>query len=291
MNANDAMPGSVRGAGWMSMMSDANGVTFYFGAASGSARKALRQMEEPNVMINYATQNNTPWGGIEQLFIDSGGYSFMKGKGEYETSDQTYCDFIERQEPELWAFRDYPCEPDILDAHDRTVSDHQQMTVDRHRSLLDKYESQSLPGTPISVLQGWGVDDYIQHIDAHSDAGTLLDHIGIGSVCRRDQDTELRQIITSVADNLPKRVKSLHAFGVKANVLRFADVRTALTSADSQSYDFRARWDRLTGDSAGAQWHDNVFHYLKQKRQINALLDGSGTDAETEQQTLTEVGA
>lgn len=269
-------------------MSDSQ-FTFYFGAASGSARKALRQMEEPHIMINYATQNNKPWPGINRLFIDSGGYSFMKGKGEYETSDQTYCNFIKTHEPELWAFRDYPCEAEILDAHGRSVEDHQRMTVDRHRSLLDKYESQSLPGTAVSVLQGWGVDDYIRHIDAHNDAGTLLDHVGIGSVCRRDQDAELRQIITSVNDELPSWVRSVHAFGVKANVLRFADVRSALSSADSQSYDFRARWDRLAGNSTGPQWKDNVFHYLKQKRQINALL--AADDDDTKQQTLGEVAA
>ena len=63
--------------------------TFYFGASSGSSRKALQQLQEPHLMLNYATQNNQPW-DVEELFTDSGGYSFMKGKGEYKTTNAEY---------------------------------------------------------------------------------------------------------------------------------------------------------------------------------------------------------
>lgn len=94
--------------------------TFYYGAASGSARKALRRLDEKNVMINYATANNTRWDGIENLFVDSGGYSFMKGKGEYETSEAAYLDYVTKVSPEVFALRDYPCEPDILEKFDRS---------------------------------------------------------------------------------------------------------------------------------------------------------------------------
>ena len=52
-------------------------LTFYYGAASGSSRIALQKMEEENVMISYGTKNNSVWGGIENLFIDSGGYRFI----------------------------------------------------------------------------------------------------------------------------------------------------------------------------------------------------------------------
>jgi hypothetical protein len=267
------------------MKNSTSGFTFYFGAASGSSRKALRKLEEPNVMLNYATKNNEPWDRIDSLFIDSGGYSFMKGKGEYGTSDTEYLDYIQRHRPEVFALRDYPCEPDVLDEHGRTVREHQQMTTERHASLLEMIEDRDITGQPLSVLQGWEVPDYVRHLDELRDRGLLTRYVGIGSVCRRHREAEIREIIKQVASELPPRT-DVHAFGVKANVLEFADVRDVLSSADSQSYEFRKQWAVLHDLGPGkTSWKDSAFHYLQQRQQIRKLLAGNG-DADTEQQTL-----
>jgi len=264
---------------------NADGFTFYFGASSGSSRKALRELHEPNVMLNYATKMNRPWGGIEQLFIDSGGYSFMKGKGEYGTSDGKYLDFIEKHGPDLYALRDYPCEPDVLNDHDRTVEDHQRRTLERHVSLLNKHEDRRLDERPLSVVQGWRRSDYLDHIEQLRDHGAVTDYVGIGSVCRRNQAPEIRRIILAVRDALPATT-DLHAFGVKVSVLRYPDVRDALTSADSQSYEMQARWGTLHDLDAGSKtWRDSALEYLKQKRRIRAII-AKQDDADTEQQTL-----
>lgn len=264
--------------------------TFYFGAASGSARKALRELHEPNVMINYATKNNTPWDGIDRLFIDSGGYSFMKGKGEYETSNEDYLRFINQHEPELWALRDYPCEPEVLKEHGRTVEEHQRMTIDRHRDLLNYYDDPNYetPGQPVAVLQGWTIGDYLRHIDMMRDADTLTQYVGIGSVCRRNREAEIRRIILAVRDALPSWA-DLHAFGVKGSVLQYPDVRDALVSADSQSYDMQTRWGALHDLDAGSRtWRDSALEYLRQKRRVRAVLAGKD-DSDMNQQTLPEV--
>lgn len=262
--------------------------TFFFGAASGSSRKALRKLEEPNVMLNYATKMNEPWDGIKRLFIDSGGYSFMKGKGEYSTSDAAYLDFIERHAPTQFALRDYPCEPDVLDTHGRSVGEHQRMTTERHVSLLDALSDREIAADPIAVVQGWHRDDYVAHVDALRDRGALTDYVGIGSVCRRNQDAEIREIVHAVADALPTGT-DIHAFGVKGSVLRFPDVRARLTSADSQSYEFRKQWAVLDDLGPGkSSWKDSALHYLQQRREIRGLLAGA-EDAQTQQQTLTAV--
>jgi|APHM01.1.fsa_nt_gi hypothetical protein len=270
-------------------MSD-SGFTFYFGAASGSARKALRQLEEPNVMLNYATQNNQPWSGIDRLFIDSGGYSFMKGKGEYTTTDVEYLDFIEKHQPEIWALRDYPCEPDVLSEHGRDVREHQRRTTQRHVSLVSKLEGRNIEGRPVSVLQGWDVDDYLRHIDELREHDVLTQYVGIGSVCRRHQSEQIKRIILSVADELPPQCE-LHAFGVKGSALEYPRVRAALSSADSQSFDFRARYTVLKNLGPGQRgWRDVALAYLEQRQQIRRLLAGGG-DTETDQQTLVEACA
>jgi hypothetical protein len=261
-----------------------NGFTFFFGAASGSSKKALRRLEESDVMINYATHNNYPWSSIDNLFIDSGGYSFMLGKGEYTTTNDEYLEYIDEHNPDKWALRDYPCEPEVLREHNRSVLDHQQMTIDRHRDLLNLYDDRSGICEPYTVLQGWDTDDYINHIDSHIDAGTLTDNVAIGSVCRRNRENEIAEIITTVADSLPNRVKTLHAFGVKGSVLTHTRVQQCLSSADSLSYDFNSQW----GDgTTGKTWTDKAFHYLKHRRRLNRIMQ-SNNQSETEQTTLAD---
>ena len=262
-----------------------DGLTFYFGAASGSTRKALRELQEPNVMLNYATKLNEPWYGIERLFVDSGGYSFIKGKGEYETSDAEYLDFIEEHEAEVFALRDYPCEPEVLDENDRTVVRHQKMTTDRHRDLLDELDERSIDAQPLTVVQGWAVDDYLEHVDALRSAGVLTDYVGIGSVCRRNAEAEIRRVILAVSDALPSGT-DLHAFGVKGSVLRYPDVRDALTSADSQSYEVQASIGPCLDMGAGNKtWKDSALEYLRQKRRIRSAVAGE-EHPDTQQQTL-----
>lgn len=268
------------------------GLTFYFGAASGSTRKALRELQEPNVMINYATKLNEPWYGIERLFIDSGGYSVFHpeyGNEEYQTADAEYLDYVAEHEPEVFALRDYPCEPGVLDTHDRTVVRHQRMTTDRHRDLLDALEDRSIDAQPLAVVQGWRPEDYLEHLDDLRDAGVLTDYVGIGSVCRRNAEAEIREVIRTVRDALPGRV-DLHAFGVKGSVLRYPDVRDALASADSQSFDQAARWDAVHDFDGPSTWHDQALEYLKQKRRIRVAV-GGGDRPDEQQQTLGEVVA
>lgn len=254
--------------------------TFFFGAASGQSRAALMRLEEPHIMINYATQNNEPWGEIERLFVDSGGYSFMKGKGEYTTTDDEYLAWLEEREPELFALRDYPCEPDVLNKHDRTVADHQRRTRERHRSLLSKLPEHDLSGKPVAVLQGWDTDDYLRCVDEFRDRGLLTDYIGVGSVCRRHAQGDIRSVLSAIRDALPSRCK-IHAFGVKTSVLQYSDVRDLLTSADSLAYDYAAQTEvaaRL--DSRSMQWRDVARKQLQMRFRIEELFDTPETDAE-----------
>jgi len=250
---------------------------FYYGAAAGSERKALRKLEEPNVAINWETQNNSPWDGIKRLLVDCGGSpsSLVKSGGEYDTSLSEYADYLEEAEPKLWTLRDYPCEPDVLDAACCAVRDHQHKTTRAHQEMLNIAEERDISGEPMAVVQGWWLEDYVQHIEDLRDAGVLdaVEHVGIGSVCGRDNDALIAKIIHEVADRLPE--KKLHGFGVKRAVLSNPGVVEALSSADSLAYSSMNRWE---DDSA--TWKDKAYHYLAFKRQIEErieLYDGGQT--------------
>jgi len=229
-------------------------------------------MEEPNVMINYATGNNKPWRHIENLFIDSGGYSFMKGKGEYSTSDAEYLGFVKQAKPEVFALRDYPCEPDVRDKLNRTVEEHQRMTLERHRSLLDLWDDAWwTKAQPVSVIQGWELEDYVHHLDQLRDNGVLTEYVGIGSVCRRHEDQDLLRIIQRIRQELGPKHK-LHAFGVKKNILRFPEALKALDSADSMAYEYAEKYgDRVSGTQSKS-FRDSMLEYLKFKKTVNQEL-------------------
>lgn len=258
--------------------------TFYYGAASGSARKALRRLDEKNVMINYATANNTRWDGIENLFVDSGGYSFMKGKGEYETSEAAYLDYVTKVSPEVFALRDYPCEPDILEKFDRSVREHQRRTIEKHRRLFELLDDRTIEAEPLAVLQGWTKDDYLRHIEQMDREGLLTDRVGIGSVCRRGQDEQIREIINAVAE---VTTVDIHAFGVKANVLRFEDVRDNLRSADSLAYEMGSQYEANICNTHKRCFRDLAYKYLEFKQRINRLMEGENlTDIPFSQKSL-----
>jgi len=137
--------------------------------------KALRHMRERDVLLSYATDTD-PWDEITDLFIDSGGYSLMLETGEHDSVND-YLDYVEAVDANIAAMQDYPCEPGILNEYDRTVADHQAMTVDRARANLNEMRVRGLNTEPMAVLQGWEPDDYLNCIDMFREAGVLTDSV------------------------------------------------------------------------------------------------------------------
>lgn len=239
--------------------------TFFFGAASGSARKALQRLEEPNVMLSYATENNQPW-DCETLFIDSGGYSLMIQTGEHDPADD-YLDYIESVEPEYFALQDFPCEPDVLEKYGRSVMDHREFSVEAQAQCLAWAEDRGIESEPVAVLQGWELDDYLHCIDRFEQEGVLTDYVGIGSVCRRHAEDDIKDIVQAIHARIPNR--RLHAFGVKKSVLEIPGVVDALASADSLAYD----WS-YAKDIPGPRWHQVAHNYLEFKKSIVEAVEG-----------------
>lgn len=252
-------------------------VDVFYGAAGGSAQKALRVLEEPRVCISAVTKNNRPWAGIEELFIDSGGYSVLDERSSYPTTDAEYLDFLIplQDRLEYFALRDYPISPEILSRYGRTVEDHQRLTADRHRSLLDLLDDETIDAQPVAVVQGWTLDDYLRHLDDLRDVDdSLLEgRVGIGSLVGRDVD-DVRTIVTGVRSALPSSA-TVHGFGLSREALRYRDVVEALDSADSTAYERRARW--ATPEAESCDFVEVAYHYLKFKRRIedDLLVDPS----------------
>jgi len=89
-----------------------------------------------------------------------------------------------------------------------------------------------------TVLQGWTLGEYLDHVEVYDAAGVDLRReplVGVGSICRRQTSFRADQILWSLASEGLR----LHAFGYKVTGLR----RSAryLASADSLAWSLHAR--------------------------------------------------
>lgn len=253
-------------------MSEAS-VRFFAGAASGGARKALQQLQVRDVMLSYATKNREPWDGIESLFIDSGGYSFLVGNGGYTDSYEEYLSYVRRVGADYYALRDYPCTPELRDKLNASVGEQQARTIARIEEGLEAHEERGLEAEPVAVLQGWHPHDYLRHIDNLRDRGLLTETVGIGSLVRENATGQIRLVIEAVGNELPNR--DIHGFGVKGPTLRARYIREHLTSVDTQSYDLETRYAvREDGETITRDWREYALEFLKQRREMKKANAG-----------------
>jgi hypothetical protein len=152
--------------------------------------------------------------------LDSGGFTALSGGGCWDTTPAQYIAAVERYAAEIgqleWAApMDWMCEPAIRTKTGKTVTQHQQLTVDNYIEL--RSAAPHLPFIP--VLQGWDLDDYRRCADLYAARGIDLSGetlTGIGSVCRRQATAQIAGIVAGLADAGIR----LHGFGVKAGDVR-----------------------------------------------------------------------
>lgn len=171
--------------------------------------------------------------------LDSGGFTELNLHGRWLTTAEQYAEAVARYDAEIghlaWAApMDWMCEPFVVEKTGQSVRAHQEHTVDNYMRLRDL--APDLPFIP--VLQGWTLADYLRCVDLYDAAGvdlTTLPLVGIGSVCRRQNTSEIDVIVSTIA----ARGIALHGFGVKtAGLTAYAD---QLASADSLAWSYRAR--------------------------------------------------
>lgn len=260
--------------------------TFYWGVASGSSHAALyRALDDPDLptpehaMVSFATKENGLWPGPSWM-VDCGGApdSVIANNG-HAMSLREYIDYLRdpprkyrrdepgRVDPDIFALRDWPCEPNVREELGMTVEECQERTLVDHIRLLDAVEGDSsVRGEPMAVLQGWEIHDYLECIDTYRDHGLVTDTIGLGSICRKNTPAELervREIAQRVRANLPARV-NVHGFGLKQTMLEHDDALRCFDSVDSVAWPQYVRHASREGvrkDPPGPgesyeDWHD-----------------------------------
>jgi hypothetical protein len=243
-------------------------VKFFFSIAAGSQRLAIEALEPPwpYILASYAGRRpQLPRYHEYELMIDCGGFSQMKLNGGYTIDDRAYLAYIQEMNPANYILRDYPCEPQVLREHGRTVRQHIEMTVDHHIRLLELHDRLGVRSNPVPVIQGWKIADYLHAIDRLREQGLVRGYMGIGTLCRRGSQRGIAKVVRAVNAELP-RVK-LHGFGVKITALKEPGVWSGLYSVDSGAYGYTARHVKLRdGDSATASLSDLRRHVQRIQR-------------------------
>ena len=212
---------------------------FFFGVGEGSSKLAIESLAPRrfNIMINYAAKARPIPKNTDRLFVDSGGFSFFYKMREYPDSHLNYLRFVYRVKADFFANRDYPCEPQVRARWGVTARENQLRTIENQvkiMDLLDDYYPKLKPRF-VAVLQGWTLDDYLWMLDYMKEHGLLTELIGLGTMCRRGQEKQIRDYIIAIRKELSRKYK-LHGFGIKFSVLEYKEVWDALYSADSLAY-------------------------------------------------------
>lgn len=205
--------------------------------------------------------------------LDSGGFTELSMYGEWRTpryeyihACRTYRDLIGNLQ---WAApQDWMCEPFMLAKTGLTVYEHQVRTVMNFLQLAE--EAPDVPFIP--VLQGWELSDYFRCIDMYAANGVDLlsfDTVGLGSVCRRQSDDEIAQVIS----HLSATGIRLHGFGVKGSGIR--QYGWMLRSADSMAWSYRGRRVKPCPHAAAVSCANCLPHALAWR--LRAISDHGGS--------------
>lgn len=176
------------------------------------------------------------------VFIDSGAFSELSAHGRWTWPAHDFAAFIADlvrrvEHVEHVGIQDWMCEPHILAKTGATVEEHQRRTVDSFLEL--RRLAPKVPWVP--TLQGFTAAEYLRCAEMYDAAGVALEDqrlVGLGSVCRRSNTTEIEQVIDAVRAGLPTRIR-LHGYGVKSRGTLRACYK--LASFDSMAWSREAR--------------------------------------------------
>lgn len=166
--------------------------------------------------------------------------------------------------------QDYMCEDFVLKTTGLSVEEHQRLTIHRY-DLLRQDIKPSIYLMP--VLQGYKPEEYLRHLDLWGNRLEAGMWVGIGSICKRNNDKEGQKQIAKIIDLILRERPDLllHLFGVKEKALRIPEIRLRVRTADSGAFGLSSS----KGDSEGRktkkyQYSNNWEHQISKVERIES---------------------
>jgi len=240
-------------------------LSFYLGTHETSWLAAESLPRDASLFVSHrrlAKRKTLPTSRVHWA-LDSGGFSELQLYGEWRTTPREYVAAVRRYDEEIgnlgWAApQDWMCEPVIIDGGQAggirfagtrlSIAEHQRRTIDNFVELSTLWgDDDTNPFMP--VLQGFQRDDYLRCWELYNTAGIDLTGypvVGLGSVCRRQAEDEIGDIVRALLAIDPEL--PVHGFGVKLRGLE--KYGQLLASADSMAWSFDARRTSLLSECA-----------------------------------------
>jgi hypothetical protein len=173
---------------------------------------------------------------MQKLFLDSGGYQAFTKFGSYPFTVEDYARYISEVSPNFAATMDFPCEPQLSLG---TVEERIQKTVLNAKELAKLAENEEL----VMVLQGYRIDDYLSCINLYEKEDLSLDHVAIGSLCRRKSNKEIYGILNAIRKVLPN--SKIHGFGLSLTAVKDFSIFQLIDSFDTQAWLWEIKSNRF----------------------------------------------
>ena len=202
------------------------------------------KVERAFISVNVIAKRKSGF-PVNEWIMDSGAFTTIAKHGRYPEPVSVYAEQIRRWKNNgtliAAVAQDYMCEEHMLRRTGMSVKQHQALTIERYDQLLAEDTGVYI----MPVLQGYAPHSYVDHIRAYGDRLKPGMYVGVGSVCKRNQDpSSIVMVLKAIKKERPDL--RLHGFGVKTTALSWEYVRDNLESADSMAWSFAARMEKKT---------------------------------------------
>lgn len=234
----------------------------------------------------------TPATGKRRRMIDSSAFSQLQKYGRWTITARQYIDFLVEQWERVGPFEaagpmDWMAEPFVINGGTfRTVRfvgtglsavEHLRRTVDNYvelQSIAPRYIAERI----FPTVQGFEPELYRLCCQMYRAVGvdlSKLPRVGVGSVCRRQNEDVAAQIVDTVAGEVQAR--NLHGFGFKISGIKLAGHQLRSTDSQAPSFDGRyagpcqhpsqwRKWDPVTGQLRQPRSEANCLTYIAKWR-------------------------
>lgn len=202
----------------------------------------------------------------QNLFLDSGGYQAFTRFSGYPFNVEQYARYVERVKPTFVATMDYPCEKELtlLDSRKDRVKE----TVNNAVELVDLEATMGFDAEVVPVIQGYLIEDYMHCISLYNEVGLCLEHVAVGSLCKRKNSKEIRDILLAIRYSLPN--SKIHAFGLTLSALKDLAIVQSINSFDTQAW----LWEIKSNKFQGLPSQLRVLSLLEEYRtKVQSLLE------------------
>lgn len=181
-----------------------------------------------NVMASFVTQGGSLRSDVTEQDVRE---ELMTNLPFYPYTLNEYHEWLSSHEDEFeWAtVLDYACEErfDPLWSYEKRRQATLDSTIEQFNKLQDSNASYKL----LPVLQGRGIDEYVDFYDQLDAHGIPTDHVGIGTVCRMSSEKRIAEFESEIREQTG--AERLHGFGVKIEAFKHD---AGFESADSQAW-------------------------------------------------------